>query len=129
MTIEEVKKIFRLIRSAYPNSKTLTADTATAWVYVLDPYSYEEVKAAVLDHVRQGNNYPPDVAEVTKRLYKPTPEKPLKPEEDEPGATETDVIDNFRVYAVIVGEPFEANNGAEALVWFRKTREKVRAMP
>lgn len=66
------KKIYTLLSKFYPNAKQLQdRATLTAWGFVLEKFTYDDVKAAVLDYAAR-NKYFPDLSDITGSL---TPER------------------------------------------------------
>lgn len=78
MDKRETTKLFRFLGQIYPNAPEFSQETAMlAWQLVLEPYAYEDVKAAALDWARSGEKrtFPPRVSELTEKLTPPTPPK------------------------------------------------------
>lgn len=71
MDSNDVKKLWALLLELYPRQKQPTTDKRlAAWTMALEPYSYEEAKAATLAHVRKSDYYP-SVSEIVANLPKP----------------------------------------------------------
>lgn len=66
MTKEETGKLFTLLEQFYPNTQKGRIAKA-AWELALEPYRYEDVKAAAIDYVRSGKFFP-DLADLTAGL-------------------------------------------------------------
>lgn len=75
MSREEIQKLFNLIETLYPSSKKnpRTPAVIEAWALVLEPWSYEAAKQAVIVRARE-NRFPPDASELVP--YLPKPETP-----------------------------------------------------
>lgn len=73
MTREETGKLFTLLKQFFPN-RNFTAQMSLAWELALEPYAYEEVKNAVVAHVRKSKFFP-DIADLTAGLSFDTPEE------------------------------------------------------
>lgn len=67
----ELDKFFVLYQQFWPKQE-ISANKRLAWGLALEPYKYEEVKAAAVQHARKFK-FPPDIAELTAGL---TPEEP-----------------------------------------------------
>lgn len=68
MTVDERQKIYRLLSKFYPNAKQLQdRETLTAWGIVLEDYTYDDVKTAVLRYAAK-NKFFPDLADITGDL-------------------------------------------------------------
>lgn len=62
------KKIYTLLSKFYPNARQLQdRATLTAWGYVLEKFTYDDVKTAVLDYAAR-NKYFPDLSDITGGL-------------------------------------------------------------
>lgn len=84
MSREEIQKLFNLIETLYPSAKKnpRTPAVLEAWTMVLEPWSYEDAKQAVVVRARE-NRFPPDASELVP--YLPKPEQPPEaPELAEP---------------------------------------------
>lgn len=66
MTKTETAKLFTLLGQFYPN-KVPTAELRFAWELAVEPYAYEDVRAAAIAYARE-NKYFPDVADITGGL-------------------------------------------------------------
>ena len=74
MTKEDVKNLWELFRVFRPNDPHLKDGTLRkAWALVLEPYSVDDVRAAVAEYFRE-HKYWPDVTDIASRC--PQPEKP-----------------------------------------------------
>lgn len=71
MNKSDMQKLFALIETLYPASKRKPKTTVDeeAWFLVLKPWSYEEVKDAVIARTRK-NRFAPDVSELVPYLPK-----------------------------------------------------------
>ena len=68
MNKDEREKIYMLLSQFYPNARELKSrETLTAYGLVLARFSYEDVKASVLDHVTK-NKFFPNVSELVGKL-------------------------------------------------------------
>lgn len=78
MSREEIQKLFNLIETLYPSARKnpRTPAVLEAWTLVLEPWTYEDAKQAVIVRARE-NRFPPDASELVP--YLPKPEQP--PEE------------------------------------------------
>lgn len=74
----ELTKLFSLLRQFFPN-KQISDDMTLAWRYALEPYRYDDVKNAVLAHVRQ-SRYFPDISELVKLLPQAEEKEYLTPQ-------------------------------------------------
>lgn len=77
MDREERQKVYRLLHQFYPRARQLqNPETLTAWGFILEDYTYEDVKKKILKYAAT-NKYFPDVADITGDLtpIKETPEK------------------------------------------------------
>lgn len=75
MRKSEVESLFNLLGEFYPNAKQLCSKTAqAAWVLVLEPYAYEDAKAAAIAYARK-NKFFPDVADITGGLHPIEPDR------------------------------------------------------
>lgn len=67
MDRQDVDKLFRLLSQYYPNAKQLRSpDTKLAWALALEQYSYDDIRAAAVEHGAR-EKYFPDIADLTKR--------------------------------------------------------------
>ncbi|MET0016500.1 hypothetical protein [Oscillibacter sp.] len=74
MQKSEVESLFNLLEQFYPNAKQLCSKTVqAAWVLALEPYAYEDAKAAAIAYARK-NKFFPDVADITGGLSHVEPE-------------------------------------------------------
>ena len=68
MTREETGKLFVLLGTYYPNARQLSDKLCkAAWAMALEPYRYEDAKAAAVAYVRK-NRFFPDVFDITDKL-------------------------------------------------------------
>lgn len=68
MDKNERQKIYTLLSKFYPNARQLRDPAAlTAWGYVLEKYTYEDVKNAAIDYAAR-NKYFPDLSDLTGGL-------------------------------------------------------------
>lgn len=75
MQKSEVENLFNLLEQFYPNAKQLCSKPVqVAWVLALEPYAYEDAKAAAIAYARK-NKFFPDVADITGGLAPIEPEK------------------------------------------------------
>ncbi|GEM_PF-3397339 len=80
MRKSEVESLFNLFEQFYPNAKQLCSKTVqAAWVLALDPYAYEDAKAAAITYARK-NKFFPDVADITGGLTPIEPEETATPD-------------------------------------------------
>ena len=78
MDRKDIGRLFNLMRKLYPNARRFSDDeTMLAWHLVLEPFSYDEIKAAAVDYAR-ANPHPPDPNELCGRyvVNEPVPEIP-----------------------------------------------------
>jgi len=61
-----VKKLFTLLEQFYPNKKP-SKNLIAAWSLALEPYPYDAVKAAAVDHARKSKFFP-DIQNLTGGL-------------------------------------------------------------
>lgn len=81
MNRAEREKIYRLLSNFYPNAKQLQSrETLTAYGLALERFTYEDVKAAVVDYAMR-NKFFPDLSDLLSGLT---------PEATRPAAGETD---------------------------------------
>lgn len=72
MDKRETTRLFRLMQNLYPNAVKFTGENAMlAWQLVLEPFSYDDIKAAAIAFARE-NKYPPDPGDLCRDLM---PEK------------------------------------------------------
>lgn len=77
MQKSEVESLFKFLARFYPNAKQLHSNPVqVAWVLALEPYAYEDAKAAAIAYARK-NKFFPDVADITGGL------NPIEPEKEE----------------------------------------------
>ena len=77
MDKNERQKVYTLLSKFYPNARQLRDQgTLTAWGFVLEKYTYEDVKSAVLSYAAS-NKFFPDLADLTGGL---TPAEAASPE-------------------------------------------------
>jgi hypothetical protein len=75
MQKSDVESLFNLLEQFYPNAKQLCSKPVqAAWVLALEPYAYEDAKAAAIAYARK-NKFFPDVADITGGLSPIEPEK------------------------------------------------------
>ena len=68
MTVDERQKIYTLLSKFFPNAKQLKdRSTLTAWGLILENYTYDDVKTAVLRYAAK-NKFFPDPADITGSL-------------------------------------------------------------
>lgn len=78
MTREETSKIVSLLQEVYPGFRSYQSPTApAAWYIALEHLTYEQVRTAVIDIIREGQ-IKPSPADVAKRY--PTPTKAAEPQ-------------------------------------------------
>ena len=72
MEKKDTQRLFNLIETIYPNARQQPRTPADleAWTLVLAPWSYEDVKQAVIVRARE-NRFYPDVYELAALLPKP----------------------------------------------------------
>lgn len=83
MTKQDVEKLFTLLEVLCPSAGKKSRDNAvlTAWALVLEPFDYEDVKAAAVIRARE-NRFFPDPAELVAYLPKrPSSSVRTSPEE------------------------------------------------
>ena len=62
----ELSKLFKLLGCYYPNAKQLRdKDLQYAWLLALEPFPYDTIRTAAIQHVRKQNFFP-DVTDLTK---------------------------------------------------------------
>ena len=85
MKREDIQKLFTLIETLYPSAKKNPRIPAVleAWTLVLEPWSYEDAKQAVIIRARE-NRFPPDASELVPYLPKPEQLSENAPEQAEP---------------------------------------------
>lgn len=76
LTTAEVNKLFDLLKELHGKDKPRDKRTIAIWSTVLEPWTYQQVRMAVVERSRE-NRYYPDPAEITAFL--PRPEVPYKP--------------------------------------------------
>lgn len=76
MNTTDAKKIARLLAAAYPASSAIHEDTVPMWCVVLEPYKYEDVRAAAVRYIATRKYYPRP-AELLADLA-PPPEAPKR---------------------------------------------------
>jgi len=84
MTRDETGRLFTLLRQFYPN-RSVTQEMRLAWEIVLEPYGYDEVKAAAVAYVRKSKFFP-DIADLTKDLAENAPKLHGRRSLNEPAA-------------------------------------------
>lgn len=68
MTKDERSKIYSLLSKFYPSAKQLKDQAAlTAYGLVLEKYTYEDVKAAVIEYASK-SRYFPHISELVKNI-------------------------------------------------------------
>jgi len=81
MTREETIKLFDLLDQLYQSRRKPRTETVLSiWEHALKPWSYSQVRRAVLDRVQAGNPYSPDPAELVAYLPEKLPECAVPPE-------------------------------------------------
>lgn len=75
LTTSEVNKLFDLLQELHGKNKSRDKRTIAIWSKVLEPWNYQQVRAAAIERARGGNRYYPDPAEITQFL--PDPAVPL----------------------------------------------------
>lgn len=81
MNRTEREKIYRLLSNFYPNARQIQSrETLTAYGLALERFTYEDVKAAVVDYAMR-NKFFPDLSDLLSGLT---------PEATRPAAGETD---------------------------------------
>lgn len=70
--LSELDRFFELYRQFWPNKK-IQKNMKLAWGLALEPFSYEDVKAAAVAHART-KKFPPDVSDLTAGLVQEEPE-------------------------------------------------------
>ena len=77
MDKNERQKIYTLLSKYYPRARQLKdSATLTAWGYVLERYTYEDVKNSVINYAAR-NKYFPDLADLTGGLKPIFRENPI----------------------------------------------------
>lgn len=72
MDKRETTRLFRLLQALYPKSDKFNEETTMlAWQLVLEPFAYEDIKAAAIERARR-YSFPPDPNELCEGLM---PEK------------------------------------------------------
>lgn len=81
MTQEDMTKLWELLKCCRRGDKAANDKRVkAAWLLVLEPYDYQDVKTAVIAHFRESKFFP-DVGEITQRLPPlPTTQKPASPQ-------------------------------------------------
>lgn len=74
LTTSEVNKLFDLLKELHGKNKSRDKRTIAIWTKVLEPWTYQQVRAAAIERSRGGNSYYPNPAEITQFL--PEPEVP-----------------------------------------------------
>lgn len=75
-------KIFDLLEQFYPNAAAIKDKKKRyAWRLALEPYSFEDVRAAVLDYAAKGK-YFPDLSDITANLDRREASTPDKAKRD-----------------------------------------------
>ena len=74
LQLEEMNRIWRLLGKLRPrdSGKLQDRELLAAWLLVLEPYPYEEVRQSVADYFRH-RNYWPDVTDIAKGCPSYTP--------------------------------------------------------
>lgn len=68
MDKRETTRLFRLMQQLYPNAVKFTEENAMlAWQLVLEPFVYNDIKAAAIEFARK-NKYPPDPGDLCRGL-------------------------------------------------------------
>ena len=72
----DVEKLFTLLGCFYPNARQLRdKNMQMAWCLALEPYAYEDAKAAVAAYARK-NKFFPDIVDITGQLPDPAADTP-----------------------------------------------------
>ena len=73
MTKGETAKLFLLLGQFYPNKRP-TTEQRLAWELALEPYAYEDVRAAAIAYARERKFFP-DLADLTDGICVSSDEK------------------------------------------------------
>lgn len=102
MDRRETEKLFNLFLVYWPNSEQAKSKTVmAAWALALEPFSYDDVKAATADYAAK-NKFFPDVCDITGKL---SPNVTAAEPERTPGQSERKRI--FAKYARQLSEDEE----------------------
>ena len=71
LTTSEVNKLFDLLKELHGKNKSRDKRTIAIWLKVLEPWTYQQVRAATIERARGGNRYYPDPAEIAQFLPDP----------------------------------------------------------
>ena len=71
LTTSEVNKLFDLLKELHGKDKSRDKRTIAIWLKVLEPWTYQQVRAAAIERARGGNRYYPDPAEISQFLPDP----------------------------------------------------------
>ena len=85
MTKRDVEKLFSLLEQLFPEAtrKRKSPVRLSAWALALEPYAYEDVKAAAVEYARRKKFFP-DIADLTASLspvVNPSPREEGAPQE------------------------------------------------
>lgn len=70
MNQTDITKLWTLLKELYPRQRQPeTQERMLAWELALEPYAYDDIKAAALAHARESDYYP-SIAELTSKLPK-----------------------------------------------------------
>lgn len=68
MDAGEFEKLWTLLKEVYKNAAAIKSEnTKTIWQYALQPYRMEDVREAIMDHIRTSKFFP-DIADLTSGL-------------------------------------------------------------
>lgn len=131
MNAEEIPKLLDMLDTLCPDSRHPARDKKTLYGYflALEPYSYEDVRAKALEHIRASKYYPriselipeaepgDESKEQAKRYDMPTPETVSELREECAKIRE-------RCHAAGIPSPLEAKQqGVSYAEWSRRARE------
>ena len=71
LTTPEVNKLFDLLKELHGKDKPRDNRTIAIWSKVLEPWTYQQVRAAAIERARGGNRVYPDPAEIAQFLPDP----------------------------------------------------------
>lgn len=121
MNRQDVQKLFNLIEVVHPNLKK-SRDPATleAWSLILSPWTYEEVKQAVIERARE-SRYSPEPSELTPFLPPLTPKEEPEPQSHEIPAVYFEKFrarhDTFRAKCRAAGIPTPSEGRKQGLTY------------
>lgn len=82
MDRKDIGRLFNLMRKLYPNASRFSDnDTMLAWQLVLEPFGYEEIKAAAVAYAR-AYPHPPDPHELCGRYVVEAPVQEIRSNDD-----------------------------------------------